>query len=471
MNDEAQILAHSDVFALMAGWLAERDGDAIAAHVVDWSPTEVASLLGELEADDAAFVFRLLPEAVASEAFPFLPMDLQEGLVDAWSHSKDTLPQLTRLLNNLPPDDRTALLESLDGEVTQRMLALLSPEERRVALQLLGYPEDSVGRLMTPDYVAIRPGWTVDQALGHLRRYGKSSETISVVYVVDRKWRLLDDLRIHELLLADPETPIEALMDERFIALHASDDQEAAVQTFRESDRVALPVTDAGGVLIGIVTIDDVLDVAQEEATEDIQKIGGLEALDMPYIDTPFGTLIQKRARWLVVLFIGEMFTATALGFFTEEIAKAQVLAILMPLIIASGGNSGSQAASLMIRALAVGEVGVRDWWQVMRREILSGLTLGLILGTVGMLRISLWQMATHQYGPHWALIALTVGLSLVGVVLWGTITGSMLPFLLRRLGQDPATSSAPFVATLVDVVGLVIYFLFARWILAGTLL
>jgi magnesium transporter len=357
VTDEAQTHAHSDVYALMEQWLAERDGEAIAAHVVDWSPTEVASLLGTLEADDAAFVFRLLPEAVAGEAFPFLPMDLQEALVDAWSHSKDTLPQLTRLLNNLPPDDRTALLESLDGEVTQRMLALLSPEERRVALQLLGYPEDSVGRLMTPDYVAIRPGWTVEQALGHLRRYGKSSETISVVYVVDRKWRLLDDLRIHELLLAEPDSTIEALMDERFIALHASDDQEAAVQTFRESDRVALPVTDAGGVLIGIVTIDDVLDVAQEEATEDIQKIGGLEALDMPYIDTPFGTLIQKRARWLVVLFVGEMFTATALGFFTEEIAKAQVLAILMPLIIASGGNSGSQAASLMIRALAVGEI------------------------------------------------------------------------------------------------------------------
>ena len=469
MNDEAQILDQPEYD--LASWLAERDFAAIAAHVADWSPTEVATLLGELETAEAAAVSELLPEGVASEAFPYLPMDLQEGLVDAWSHSKLTVPRLTRLLNDLPPDDRTALLESLDGEVTQRMLALLSPEERQVALQLLGYPEDSVGRLMTPDYVAIQPGWVVSQALSHVRRYGKSSETIGVVYVVDRKWRLLDDLRIHELLLAEPETPVATLMDERFIALRASDDQEVAVQTFRENDRVALPVTDAGGVLIGIVTIDDVLDVAQEEATEDFQKIGGLEALDMPYIDTPFGTLIQKRARWLVVLFIGEMFTATALGFFEVEIGKARVLAILMPLIIASGGNSGSQAASLMIRALAVGEVGLRDWWTVMRREILSGLTLGLILGTVGMLRIGLWQAATQQYGPHWPLIALTVGLSLIGVVLWGTLTGSMLPFLLRRLGQDPATSSAPFVATLVDVVGLVIYFLIARWLLTGTLL
>ncbi len=469
MNDEAQGLEHLE--SVLDQWLAHRDFAAIARHLADWSPTEVATLLGDLEGDEAAAVIDLLPEAVVSEAFPFLPMEQQVGLVDAWSHSKQTVPRLTRLLNDLPPDDRTDLLQSLDGEVTQRMLALLSPEERKVAVQLLGYPEDSVGRLMTPDYVAIQSGWNASQALSHVRRYGKSSETIGVVYVVDRKWRLLDDLRIHELLLAEPDTPVADLMDERFIALHASDDQELAVQTFRENDRVALPVTDAGGVLIGIVTIDDMLDVAQEEATEDMQKIGGLEALDMPYIDTPFGTLIQKRARWLVVLFIGEMFTATALGFFEVEIGKAQVLAILMPLIIASGGNSGSQAASLMIRALAVGEVGLRDWWTVMRREILSGLTLGLILGTVGMLRIGLWQAATHQYGPHWALIAITVGLSLIGVVLWGTLTGSMLPFILRRLGQDPATSSAPFVATLVDVVGLVIYFLIARWILSGTLL
>lgn len=433
--------------------------------------TELAGLLGEVDAEAARRLIPLLPEAVVAEAFPFLPLDLQVDLAEGWSHDRSSLPRLTRLLNELAPDDRTTLLALLDGEVTQRMLALLNPEERQVALQLLGYPEDSVGRLMTTDYVAIRPGWTVEEALAHLRRYGTRSETLSVVYVVDRRWRLLDDLRIHQLLLAAPDSNVQDLMDERFIALTATDDQESAVASFRENDRVALPVTDAQGVLIGIVTIDDVLDVAEEEATEDMQKIGGLEALDLPYVDTPVSTLIRKRARWLAVLFVGEMFTATALGFFEHELARAQVLAILMPLIIASGGNSGSQAASLMIRALAVGEVGLKDWRKVFGRELVSGLVLGLLLGLIGMLRIGLWQGATAHYGPHWALIALTVGLSLVGVVLWGTLTGAMLPFILRRFGQDPATSSAPFVATLVDVVGLVIYFLVARWVLAGSLL
>jgi magnesium transporter len=294
---------------------------------------------------------------------------------------------------------------------------------------------------------------------------------MSMIYVIDEQGKLIDDLRIRQILLAGPETIISDLMDSRFISLKATDDQELAVKALKEADLNALPVTDSEGVLIGIVTADDIFDVAEEEATEDIQKMGGSEALDEPYLEIEIPTMVRKRATWLVVLFLSEMLTATAMGRFEDEIAKAVVLSIFVPLVISSGGNSGSQASTLIIRAMAVGEVKLRDWWRVMRREILSGLALGAILGTVGFLRISLWAALFHSYGEHWLLLALTVGLALIGIVLWGTLSGSMLPFLLRRVGLDPATSSAPFVATLVDVSGLIIYFTVAAIILHGTLL
>ncbi|WP_369684558.1 magnesium transporter [Rhodothermus marinus] len=442
---------------------------ALRDVLVEWEPPEIAGLIDQLPSPDDVAVFRLLPRELATEVFEYLSTEKQEELIEALAREKDWL---ARLLNELSDDDRTALLEELPGPVAQRLLNMLAPEEREVAIKLLGYPEDSVGRLMTTEYVAVRPHWTVQQALDHIRRYGKDSETLNVIYVVDDNWRLLDDLRIRELLLADPDTKIEELMDGRFVALKATDDQETAVQVFRDYDRVALPVTDTEGVLLGIVTIDDVLDVAEEEATEDIQKIGGMEALEEPYISASLGTLVKKRARWLVFLFLSEMFTATAMGRFEHEIARAVVLALFVPLIISSGGNSGSQAATLIIRAMAVGEITLRDWWRVMRREILSGLALGTILGAIGFLRVSVWQLAgIFDYGPYWYLIALTIFLALIGVVLWGTLIGSMLPFLLRRLGLDPAVSSAPFVATLVDVSGIIIYFEVARFILTGTLL
>jgi magnesium transporter len=324
---------------------------------------------------------------------------------------------------------------------------------------------------MSPHFVRIRPNWTVAYALDHFRRYGMDSETMSMIYVIDEQGKLIDDLRIRQILLAGPETIISDLMDSRFISLKATDDQELAVKALKEADLNALPVTDSEGVLIGIVTADDIFDVAEEEATEDIQKMGGSEALDEPYLEIEIPTMVRKRATWLVVLFLSEMLTATAMGRFEDEIAKAVVLSIFVPLVISSGGNSGSQASTLIIRAMAVGEVKLRDWWRVMRREILSGLALGAILGTVGFLRISLWAALFHSYGEHWLLLALTVGLALIGIVLWGTLSGSMLPFLLRRVGLDPATSSAPFVATLVDVSGLIIYFTVAAIILHGTLL
>jgi magnesium transporter len=297
------------------------------------------------------------------------------------------------------------------------------------------------------------------------------SETMSMVYVIDSEGKLVDDLRLRQILLAPPKSHVADLMDSRFVSLKATDHRAKAVESFKDTDLSALPVTDTQGVLIGIVTVDDILDVVEEEATEDIQKIGGSEALDEPYMKIALPTMVRKRASWLIILFLSEMLTATAMGKFEAEIAKAVVLSIFVPLVISSGGNSGSQASTLIIRAMALGEVRLRDWWRVMRREILSGLSLGAILGCIGFIRITTWGLIFHSYGPYWPLLALTVGLALIGIVMWGTLAGSMLPFLLRRIGVDPATSSAPFVATLVDVSGLIIYFTVAAIILRGTLL
>jgi magnesium transporter len=371
----------------------------------------------------------------------------------------------------MAPDDRTMFLEELPAEVTRTLLAQLTPEERAVAVGLLGYPEASIGRLMTPEYVAVREDWTVAHVLDYIREHGQDSETLNVIYVVDDRGLLIDDIRIRELLLTSPAHLVRSLMDRRFVALKATDDQETAVGAFRKEDRSALPVTDSAGVLIGIVTVDDVLDVAEAEATEDLQRFGGSEALEEPYMQIQFARMIKKRAGWLTALFLGEMLTATAMGAFEKEIERAVVLALFVPLIISSGGNSGSQASTLVIRALALGEVRLRDWWRVMRRELGAGLALGSILGSIGFLRITIWSSFSTIYGPHWLLVAFTVSLALVGVVLWGTLVGSLLPFVLRRLGFDPAVSSAPFVATLVDVTGLVIYFSVGIVILRGTLL
>lgn len=441
---------------------------ALREAVAEWEPSEIAAFIDHLPDRDDAVLFRVLPREQAAAVFEYLPHEKQEALIERLANERE---RLADLLNTLAPDDRTAFLEELPGEVTQRLLNLLNPKEREAAVRLLGYPEESVGRLMTTDYVAVRPDWTIEQALRHIRRFGKDSETINVIYVVERGFRLVDDLRIREIILAAPDAQVRSLMGETFVALRATDDRETAVRVFREHDRMALPVTDSDGVLLGIVTIDDVLAVAEAEATEDIQKLGGLEALDEPYVRTPFWTLIKKRARWLIVLFVGEMLTATAMGYFEDEIARAVVLALFVPLIISSGGNSGSQAASLIIRALAVGEVTLRDWWRVMQREVLSGLALGGILGSVGLLRVSIWgaffrrlRRALAACRPHRCLLARR-GRAV------GTLAGSMLPFVMKRLGADPAASSAPFVATLVDITGLVIYFTVAALLLRGTLL
>jgi magnesium transporter len=446
--------------------IAERKLSILKEILLEWPPADIADLILDLPQQEKVIVFRVLPIDLATDTFEHLEFDTQEELLKAMGNE-----EVAAILNDMSPDDRTALLEELPGAYAKRLIQLLSADERKIAQTLLGYPENSVGRLMTPDYIAVRENWTISETLEYIRKNGADKETLNVIYVIDEKGKLIDDIRIREIILAPLDKMISDLMDENFVVLNVHDDQEKAVEIFKKYDRVALPVVDKIGVLIGIVTVDDVLDVAEEEATEDIHKLGGVEALEEPYSTMPFFLMIKKRVVWLTVLFVGEMLTASAMGFFEDEIARAVVLALFVPLIISSGGNSGSQAATLVIRAIALGEVTLNDWWNIMRREILSGLTLGLILGSIGFLRIFLWASFSNIYGEHWFLIALTVALSLVGVVLWGTLSGSMLPFILKRLGLDPATSSAPFVATLVDVTGLVIYFTFAILFLSGTIL
>ncbi len=432
----------------------------------DWTPTDIAEVLRDLSEKEQAIIFRLLSRDLAADTFEYLDFDMQMELLKAMGKS-----EVASILNEMSPDDRTALFEEMPSTAAKQLITLLTADERKIAQTLLGYPEDSVGRLMTPDYIAVKPEWTITETLNHIRENGKNSETLNTIYVIEQKGKLIDDLRIRDIILAPLDKKVIDLMDENFVALNVFDDQETAVEVFKKYDRIALPVVDSFSVLIGIVTIDDVFDVAEEEATEDIHKLGGMEALGEPYLTISFTQMVKKRAGWLVLLFIGEMLTATAMGFFEKEINRAVVLALFVPLIISSGGNSGSQASTLVIRAMALGEVKLRDWWRVMRREVMSGLFLGIVLGSVGFLRISLWSAFSDIYGPHWILIAATVFCSLIGVVLWGTLSGSMLPFILKKLGADPATSSAPFVATIVDVTGIVIYFIVAILLLSGTVI
>ncbi len=448
-------------------FVRRRDFGAIRELFSDMAPADIAEILADLPVEDEVAIFRVLPQAQAADVFEYLDTDQQEGLLRAMG--KETA---AGILNEMSPDDRTALLEELPPEAVKRLVQLLSPEERKVAQALLNYPEDSVGRLMTPDYVAIRPEWNVRQVLEFVRTNGRDSESLNVLYVTDAQGKLIDDIRIREFLLRPLETPVSEFRDDSFVSLCVTDPEEKAVEVFRKYDRTILPVTDAQGYLVGVVTVDDVLDVAEAEATEDIQKIGGIEGgLDMPYLESPLQMLIRKRGTVLVVLFLGELLTASAMGFFEKELAKAVVLALFIPLIISSGGNSGSQASTLIIRAMALGEVTMADALRVARREIVSGLSLGVLLGVVGYTRIMIWEKAFGVYGPYWDLIGLTVAISLIGVVAWGSLSGAMLPFVLRKVGMDPATSSAPFVATLVDVTGLIIYFLVAAAVLKGTLL
>jgi magnesium transporter len=447
-------------------FIAERNFSALRELFHEMPPADVAEVILDLPEDEQVIIFRLLPNPLAADVFEYLDVDAQQQLLRAMAHE-----QVVAILNEMSPDDRTALLEEMPSAAARQLIKVLTPQERRIAQALLGYPEDSVGRLMTPDFIAIHDDWTVKEVLDHIREFGQDTETLNVIYVVDERGKLTDDLRMREFLLRPLDAKVSDFRDRTFVALKVNQSQEEALNAFRKYDRVALPVTDSNDVLVGIVTADDMLDVAEEEATEDIQKFGGMEAVDEPYMRTPLLMMVRKRAGWLVVLFLGEMLTASAMSYYEGEIAKAVVLALFLPLIISSGGNSGSQASMLIIRAMALGEITLADWFRVMRKEIISGLMLGAVLGIIGFMRVALWAQFSTIYGPHWLLVALTVGFALVGVVLWGSLSGSMLPFILRRVGADPATSSAPFVATLVDVTGLVIYFSIALLIMRGAML
>ncbi len=432
----------------------------------DQNISDVAELVNEYPEYEARIISNMSIHRAVS-VFKILDISQQKDIVKELPSSKTA-----ELLNELPADDRTDFLEELPKSVIRDLIKLLDPEERKITLSLLGYPEDSVGRLMTPDYIYVFEENTIEEVFATIRRFAKNSETIDVIYVINDKGELIDDLRIRDVILATPNKMVSELIDERVVTLNVNDDQEHASQVFKMNNRVALPVTDDNNILLGIVTIDDMLWVANEEFSEDMQKMGGTEALDEPYLDIPLLKLFKKRIGWLVILFLGEMLTATAMGYFEGEIAKAVVLALFIPLIISSGGNSGSQASTLIIQAMAVGDITLSDWWRVLRREILSGVLLGSVLGTIGFIRVAVWHgIAPTLYGPHWQSIGFTVGFSLLGVVLWGTLSGSMLPILLKKLGADPAVSSAPFVATLVDVTGLIIYFSFAYLFLQGLLL
>lgn len=432
----------------------------------DQNISDVANLIYEYTTYEGQIISELSIHRAAS-VFKILDLGEQKRIIK-------NLPSLkaAELLNELPADDRTDFLEELPSNAVRDLIKTLDPEERKITLSLLGYPENSVGRLMTPDYIYVYEHNSVAQVLDTIRLVGKNSETIDVIYVINEKGELLDDIRIREFILATAEKKVSELMDNRVVSLNVEDDQEVAGEIFRMNNRVALPVVSKSNKLLGIVTIDDILWVAQEEYTEDIQKIGGTEALDEPYLDISIPKLLKKRAGWLVLLLFGEMLTASVMLFFQKEIEAATVLALFLPLIMSSGGNSGSQASTLIIQAMALGEVTIVDWWKVMKRELISGFLLGIILGSIGFMRILLWQqMGIYDYGIYWTKLALTIFFSLTGIVLWGSLMGSMLPIFLKKMKQDPAASSAPFVATLVDVTGIIIYFSVAYFLLKGYIL
>jgi magnesium transporter len=445
----------------------ERNWTAVRNLAGDLPAPELSEVLLELAKPQRILLFRAVPRGKAADTFSYLEGNSRDSLL------KDLTDEETRqLLANLSPDDRTDLLAELPSQVTRRLLNLLGPQDLAEARTLLGYPEQSVGRLMTPDYVSVRPEWTAAQATRHIRQYGKNSETFDQVYVTDENGVLLGRIDLRKLIFTHHDTPVTRLMEEDVQSISAFEDREAAVRMVEHYDLNVLPVVGSDGVLLGIVTVDDILDVAEQEATEDIQKMGGLEALTGPYLDVTFPSMVRKRGGWLSALFLGEMLTATAMSYYEREIASAVVLALFIPLIISSGGNSGSQAASLIIRSLALEEVRPRDWFRVFRREVMTGVSLGTLLGFIGFVRVVLWhKLGITHYGGHFVLVGFTVWASLIGVVLFGSLAGSMLPFVMRGLGFDPAASSAPFVATLVDVTGLIIYFSIAHLILRGALL
>lgn len=444
-----------------------KDWVGLKEVLADVPPADIAELLVELDGSVAVVVFRLLKKPIAADVFAEMPSGKGVELLELFNRQ-----QLSDVMSNLEPDEQVALMEELPGHLTQSVMNSMKPEDQKQIKKLLGYPEDSVGRLMTPRYVRVKSDWTIDRSMQHIRKYAEIAETLNVIYVVDDKEHLIDDLRITQIIVAGPSDTIESIMDDSFNALSAFDDQEEAVKMFAKYDRVALPVVDSDGILIGIVTVDDVIDVAEEETTEDMQKMAGMDALDDYYSQTTIYAMVKKRLGWLIVLFVGQIITALTMGQYEELLSKVVFLSFFVPLIISSGGNSGAQAATLIIRALATDDIKFNDWRKVFLREFISGLILGSLIGVLGFVTLISWELiAGNPFGYQVIMMALVVALSLLTIVLFGNFIGAMLPFILSKLGLDPAVSSAPLVATIVDVSGIIIYFSIAILLLGKILL
>ncbi len=438
-----------------------------AASDSEFTPEDLRNLWRILSPDERLEGFRLLPHDDAEEFFLGLgSADLASLLLELPRNERRAWMRL------LPPDDSADLIQHVPDAEREGLLALLDDATRHEVTALLAYAQDAAGGLMNPRYARLRPEMTVDEAIGYLRRQARTNlELLSYLYAIDADQRLLGVVSFRELFAARPERTVREVMRRDLVTVRDDQDQEEVSQILAQHDLIALPVVDRDGRMKGIVTVDDIVDVVQAEATEDIQKLGGMEAMEEPYLEIAFGRMLRRRGGWLSVLFVGELLTASAMGYFEDELMRAIVLSLFVPLIISSGGNSGSQASTLVVRAMSLDEVRLRDWWRVVQREIGAGFALGALLGALGFIRVVLWQAIWPDYGEHALLLGATVGISLLGVVMFGTITGSLLPFLFRRIGFDPASASAPFVATLVDVSGLLIYFGTASLILGGTLL
>lgn len=433
--------------------IQEKKWKEIKYQLVDIDPVDIAEAIEELPEDDDIILFRLLPQEQAKTTFQLLSYDKQERIIDGLAANVN---KVTNLLNDLDPDDRTALFEELPGEVSQRLIQLLSAEERRIATRLLGYPEDSIGRLMTPEFVAIKYYYTVAQALEHIRKFGHDSETLNVIYVVDDNWKLVDDLRIKEIILAKPEQKIEELMDHRFVALNAFDDQEEGLQEFQDYDRVALPVVNTEGVLIGIVTFDDVMDVAEEETTEDFHRFGAFQDAIVNPLKARVMLLYRKRIFWLTILVFMNVFSGAAIAHYEDFIQSAVSLLFFLPLLIGSSGNAGAQSATLMIRSLAVGDVEVKDWFKLLSKELLVSFLLGITMA-VGVALVASFR------APD---IIMVVASTMVLTVMAGSMIGLLLPFIFTLLNKDPAAASAPLITSIADITGVLIYFSIAKMFL-----
>ena len=436
--------------------IEKKEWKALRTELSGLDTLDVAEIIEELSPGEDILIFRLLSNSQARDTFQLLSHDKQEEIIEGIAQNTH---RLSSLLNDLDPDDRTAFFEELPGQVSQRLIQLLSPEERKIALQLLGYPEESIGRLMTPEFVAVKVHFTVGQTLDHIRKFGLNSETLNVIYIVDNNWKLIDDIRIREIILADPDQSVNELLDHRYISLNAYDDQETAIRVFKDLDRVALPVTDSDGILLGIVTFDDIMDVEEEETTEDFHKFGAFQNAIINPLKANASLMYQKRILWLTILVFMNIFSGAAISSFKNVIQSMVSLMFFLPLLIGSGGNAGSQSATLMIRSLAVGDVEVSDWFKLVGKEFLVSFLLGITMAA-GVSLIASFR------APE---IILIVAITMILTVMAGSLIGLTIPFVFTKLNIDPATASAPLITSLADITGVWIYFSIAARLLDVT--